>query len=213
MYRNILLAAVLATAVAVPVRADGVLDVTANSTSSVYLDGELIGETPIRVRAITHGSHELKLMDSQTGKIKVYRFNVGANHAKTSHIRGKFLAADPAWAVVASGDRWPTASTPATVSSFRSSSDIAVSNGRGKARGHRIGKGHFKHRKGHGHRGLGHSKHGHDSDNSHDSSTGNQKVRMRNVALGLGALGILTDSDELKGAGLGGAVLNELINE
>ena len=41
----------------------------------------------------------------------------------------------------------------------------------------------------------------------------NSKVRIRNTALGVGALGVITDSGPLKAIGLGGAIVNEIVNK
>jgi hypothetical protein len=41
----------------------------------------------------------------------------------------------------------------------------------------------------------------------------NSKVRIRNTALGVGALGLLTGSGPLKVIGLGGALVNELVHK
>ncbi len=52
-----------------------------------------------------------------------------------------------------------------------------------------------------------------DSKQTKHKDKDNSKVRIRNTALGVGAVGLLTGSTPLKAIGLGGALVNELVNE
>lgn len=57
----------------------------------------------------------------------------------------------------------------------------------------------------------GHRKH--HSGSPHRSAQAREKVRIRNTALGIGTLGVLTGTDALTGIGFGGALVNELVNK
>jgi hypothetical protein len=64
----------LALALVTGLRADGTVEVVSTPAANVYLDGELIGQSPLTASGIPPGSHEIGIENPSTGELKTYIF-------------------------------------------------------------------------------------------------------------------------------------------
>ncbi|MBI2942804.1 MAG: PEGA domain-containing protein [Candidatus Wallbacteria bacterium] len=156
-------------------KAAGILDVQSNVRGNIYLDGESIGSTPLLVRDIPGGNHELVIVDPASGKRQIFVFYVSKRVTVQKEVRAVFRPGDPAELIVEAGLNPVSGET-----------------------GYRYST------KDHRYRASG---------PPHRHTHNREKVRIRNTALGLGTLGLLTGKDALTGIGFGGALVNELVNK
>ncbi len=71
-----LLLALLAASAA---SAEGTLDVVSSVATRIYLDGEYVGEAPLRLSGIAAGDHQVQAESPTTGEVRTFRFHSPTN--------------------------------------------------------------------------------------------------------------------------------------
>lgn len=66
----------LVAAIAVPARAEGVLEVDSNVPATVFMDGEALGDTPLKIVSDQPGEHEVRIEATGRRDVRHYRFLV-----------------------------------------------------------------------------------------------------------------------------------------
>lgn len=60
-------------------RAEGTLDVVSSVPTRIYLDGEYVGEAPLRLSGIAAGDHQVQAESPTTGEVRTFRFHSPTN--------------------------------------------------------------------------------------------------------------------------------------
>jgi len=82
---------------AAPVLAEGTVDVQTRIAARVYLNGEYVGDAPLRLSGIVPGDHSLQIESPVSGEVKTYFFHSpdGAHVQKTLQIDFDEAAPEP----------------------------------------------------------------------------------------------------------------------
>lgn len=86
--RSIHTAAIAALMLGSSALAGGTVDIQSSLAARVYLDGEYVGEAPLRLGQIAAGDHQIQVEDVSTGEVKTYMFHSPsrAHVQKTIHV-------------------------------------------------------------------------------------------------------------------------------
>ena len=87
--RHLLTIPLLASLLATSALAGGVVEVRSTTPSRVFLSGEFVGDTPLRLSQLAPGDHEIQIEDGASGEVKTFFF-----HSPTSATVEKTIEAD-----------------------------------------------------------------------------------------------------------------------